>query len=136
MKKKSFRERQADGPQYPRLKDVNAGVLKKWGLAAVGGLLLGGAACTRNSGAPPATRNAELLVQKAAQARALQGLDAGGPAAPYLGPPGEPPMDRAELEKANREREAADKQAKAPKDRHRRAQETPPRLEDKQPGKK
>ena len=136
MKKKSFRERKTGGPQYPRLKDVNAGALKKWGLAAVGGLLLGGVACTRNAGAPPVTRNDELPAQKAAQDRTAQVLDAGAPAAPYPRLRGEAPMERAELEKMNREREAADKQAKAPKDRHRRAQETPPRLEDKQPGKK
>jgi hypothetical protein len=137
MKKRSFRERKPDVPDYPRLKDLDAGALRKWGLLAVGGLLLGGAACKQPpppAGVQPMNRNEELAARMAAQARAAQPIDAGGPAAPYLGPPGEPPMDRAELDKAKPE--AGKKLAKPAMERNRRAGPIPPRLEEKKPGKK
>jgi hypothetical protein len=69
------------------------------------------------------TRQEELAAQKAARARA-QAVDAGGPAAP-----GQPPMDRAELEKAKSE--AGQKTAKHAGERNRRVGPVPPRLEEK-----
>jgi hypothetical protein len=100
MKKKAFRERKAEGPKYPRFGDLNSGALRKWGLAAVGGLLLGSAACTRTTSVPPATTTkTEQQIEKTAIVP--RAPDAGESAAPYIGPPGEAPMDRAELEKAN-----------------------------------
>jgi hypothetical protein len=133
MKKKSFRERKVDGPNYPRLKDLDAGALRKWGLVAVGGLLLGGAACKQPPpGEPPLTRKEEVAAQKAAHAPAVQALDAGAPPAQYIGPPGEPPLDRVELEKANADPATAKRAKHPPRERRRIAGGLrPPRLEER-----
>lgn len=50
MTKKSFRTQAASGPRYPRLSDLRPGSLRRWGLAAIGSLLLGGAGCRRTAG--------------------------------------------------------------------------------------
>jgi hypothetical protein len=133
MKKKSFRERKADGPNYPSLRDLNAGTLRKWGLVAAGGLLLGGAACKQPPPSePPLTRKEEVAAQKAAHAPAVQAIDAGVPAAPYIGPPGEPPLDRAELEEANPAPKTGKKAKHPPRERRRIAGgQRPPRLEER-----
>jgi hypothetical protein len=95
MKKKAFRAQPVARPGYPMLGELDAGALRKWGLVAVGGLLLGGAACKQPPpGEPPLTRKEEVAAQKAAHAPAVQALDAGAPPAQYIGPPGEPPLDR------------------------------------------
>jgi len=53
MTKKSFRAQKVPRPDYPRLGELDAGALRTWGLAAVGGLLLGGGGCARSPAAPP-----------------------------------------------------------------------------------
>jgi hypothetical protein len=64
MTKRSFRATKTKQPSYPRLVDLESGALRRWGLAAVGGLLIGGAACTRTTG-EPAARPTEPKSEKA-----------------------------------------------------------------------
>ena len=71
MTKKSFRTQNASGPRYPRLSDLRPGSLRRWGLAAIGSLLLGGAGCRRTAGEVAArgsvkTDAAPVRVQKPA----------------------------------------------------------------------
>ena len=47
MAKKSFRTQAAPPRDYPRLVELEPDALRGWRLIVVGGLLLGGAACTR-----------------------------------------------------------------------------------------
>jgi hypothetical protein len=54
MAKKSFRAQQVHGPgptgpRYPALKDLRPGALRRWGLAAMGAMLLGGCWHTTNA---------------------------------------------------------------------------------------
>jgi hypothetical protein len=81
MEKKSFRHRKPQAPSYPRLRDVDRGTLTSWGLATLGGLLLGGAACTPAHadpeprpmpGVPPVER-----VEKAPEGKSAAAPDAG-----------------------------------------------------------
>lgn len=62
MSKKSFRARQTQNPDYPKLGDLGPGPLVKWGLVVLGGLLLGDSACTKSdkpplAGEAPAAKN-------------------------------------------------------------------------------
>jgi hypothetical protein len=101
MAKQSFRARQAQGPKYPRLADLETVTLRKWGLTALGGLLLGSAACNRPTGELTASRaQDELLKEKAAHARAARAVDSGAPAMPAIEPPGQPPMLRVQPHEA------------------------------------
>lgn len=93
--KKFFRTQEAQHPNYPRLLDV--GALRRWGLAALGGLLLGSGACRNDllevGGLPP--RLAGLQVQpKLPASRDAGSADAGVPAPPQFLPGGEPPVER------------------------------------------
>ena len=102
MTKKSFRAHQVPRPGYPMLRDLDAGALRKWGLAAVGGLLLGGSGCARSPGAPPpASLTTQAATGTATETRTGTGPDAG--AQPVLPPPtgGVPPPTRVEREKAS-----------------------------------
>jgi hypothetical protein len=71
MTKRSFRATKTKQPSYPRLVDLEAGALRRWGLAAVGGLLIGNAACTRTTGAPTA-KPAENKAEKASESTASE----------------------------------------------------------------
>jgi hypothetical protein len=66
MTKRLFRATKTKLPGYPRLADLEPGVLRRWGLAAVGGLLIGGAACMRTTG-EPAAKPAETKAAKAGE---------------------------------------------------------------------
>ena len=46
MPKRAFRSSTNAGASYPSLRDLARGPLSRWGLCALGGLLLGGGACT------------------------------------------------------------------------------------------
>jgi hypothetical protein len=75
MGKKSFRPTPSSTPDYPRLLELDHGSLARWGLVAVGGLLLGTAACKpsqpdRLSGAAELRRLAPLAFADAATADA------------------------------------------------------------------
>jgi hypothetical protein len=129
MSKKSFRARKNSGPDYPRLADLDSGGLRRWGLAAVGGLLIGGSACKQTPVAGeaelPRTVSATELSQnvheRSARGESPGARDArvpdGGRAAPVIPPlsgvlpvqrvdatvppPGEPPLQRVEKEGSN-----------------------------------
>jgi hypothetical protein len=97
MKKKAFRAQKVARPGYPMLGELDAGALRKWGLAAVGGLLLGGAGCARSPGAPPpATLTTQAATGTATETGTGTEPDAGAP--PVLPPPtaGVPPPERVE----------------------------------------
>jgi hypothetical protein len=132
MSKKSFRARKTGGPDYPRLADLEAGTLRRWGLAAVGGLLIGGSACarTRTAGETEVPKTVtSTVVSKPAHEHSLHGQSgsrdggaadgrAPGPLNPPppgvppvqrvergahdLPPPGEPPLQRVENQGGNR----------------------------------
>jgi hypothetical protein len=91
MAKKSFRVQETKAPSYPRLVELQPGALRRWGLAAVGGLLIGGGACKRQELSGVMVRTD---VERGVQVRAAA-VDSGGPTAP-LPPPGEPPAARVE----------------------------------------
>jgi hypothetical protein len=99
MAKKSFRARKADGPNYPKLTDLQPGALRRWGLAAVGGLLIGGGGCTRTSGVPIAR---EPVVHSTAQSGAQNHVaplpDGGAPTEPGVRFGGIRPVQRVDSE--------------------------------------
>jgi hypothetical protein len=75
MGKKSFRPIPCSTPDYPSLPEVDRGSLARWGLVAVGGLLLGTAACkpaqpNRPPGAAELRRPAPVAVADAGTADA------------------------------------------------------------------
>jgi hypothetical protein len=78
MAKKAFRAQKTQVSSYPRLADLRPASLCRWGLAALGGLVLAGAACTpKIQGRLPTARVPAVK------------LDSG--VAQPLPPPGEPP---------------------------------------------
>ncbi len=83
--KKSFRAQEAEAPLYPRLLDL--GALHRWGLGALGGLLLGSAACRTD---PPRLAG---VVMPPPDPPSMDRPDA-GIREPLPLPPGEPPMPR------------------------------------------
>jgi len=110
MAKKSFRRQPEKGPSYPRLVDLQPGFLRRWGLVAAGGLLIGVGACRKHPEptagvAMPERLNEELL----RQAHAALKVDAGAPALPpTILPPGEPPMARVESKTATQTKTAVE----------------------------
>jgi hypothetical protein len=99
MAKKSFRPQSAKAPAYPRLVEMERGSLRTWGLAAMGGLLLGGAACSKKS--------CEVTVLgESAPVRIAALVDAGAPTTAPLLPPGEPPPARIERTQPNQAKQA------------------------------
>jgi hypothetical protein len=111
MTKKSFRPGETKQPDYPRLLDLERGSLRSWGLAAVGGLLLGGAACTQAQGetvAPKADESSKVQKSPHAQKATTSTPpahavlpDAGAVPSPTIPMPGAPPPQRIEDKSAN-----------------------------------
>jgi hypothetical protein len=105
MKKQAFRAQKVARPAYPMLGELDAGSLRKWGLAAVGGLLLGGSGCARSPGAPPpATITTQAATGTATETGTGTGPDAGG--WPVVEPPlgGAPPPERVPPDLGEREK--------------------------------
>ncbi len=128
MTKKSFRPQRVEPAAYPRLIDLAPSLLRRWGLVALGGLLIGMPACDRRgptSGEQVAPRNDRILVP---QVRPTPGIDAGEAVPPTaLPPPGEPPMDRVDHAGADGSGHAK----KGKHGRHAGKGEVPPRLKAK-----
>src|SRR5512140_609601 len=83
MKKRAFRAATTKQPSYPRLADLEPGALRRWGLVAAGGLLIGGAACTRAAG-EPAGKNAATKAEKAGPSAPTHPPTAGVPWPPRV----------------------------------------------------
>jgi hypothetical protein len=131
MTKKAFRPRQAPSAAYPRLVELAAPALRRWGLVAIGGVLLGGVACTRTAGAPPPASHTvgnNGVKGESVPARLVPHIDAGEFVPPTaVPPPGEPPMDRVEQSGADASRHGTN----AKRGRHAAKGEVPPRLKQK-----
>jgi hypothetical protein len=108
MAKKSFRmspsiASECSRPAYPTLNDLRPSALRRWGLAAVGSLLLTG--CWRTAGVPVPANRPEQIPQVQGGAAGAAGVPDAAPAPiPQYEPPtgGVPPMTRLEEERAIR----------------------------------
>jgi hypothetical protein len=108
MKKKAFRAQKVARPGYPMLRELDAGALRRWGLAAVGGLLLGGTGCARSPSAPPpATLTTQAATGTATETGTGTGPDAGD--WPVVEPPmgGAPPPQRVPPDLGERDKASA-----------------------------
>jgi hypothetical protein len=130
MSKKSFRKQPARDPSYPRLVDLQPGFLRRWGLVAAGGLLIGSGACKspeRTAGVVVQDHRSEerAELQARSQARTADRLDSGAPEPPVLPPPGEPPMARVESKTATQTTTADESDSAAGKKKAKKHQDRP-----------
>jgi hypothetical protein len=139
MTKRAFRAATTEQPSYPRLADLEAGALRRWGLVAAGGLLIGGAACTRAAG-EPAGKHAATKAEKAGPSAPTPPPTAGVPWPPRVTvDAGAPDARPAQTTKAEASKSAA-KAGREPSSRDRTRVITAgkpraPRLPEPKPGK-
>jgi hypothetical protein len=101
MAKKSFRAQsgspKAPAPRYPTLSELGPAALRRWGLAALGSLVVAGAGCWRTAGVPAPTKPVENVH--------LVPPDAAPVAPPQYPPPtgGVPPQVRVEDQGTSRQ---------------------------------
>jgi len=87
MEKKSFRPRKPQSPSYPPLREVNRGTVTGWGLATLGGLLLGGAGPARAEPLPPPGVPPVERVEKKPEGKAAPDAGTPEPVAAQMGKP-------------------------------------------------
>jgi hypothetical protein len=113
MQKKSFRPKKPASPSYPLLREVDHHTVSRWGLATLGGLLLGGATCTPANadppmpGVPPRAR-----VEQKDDGKAVRLPDAGAPTVTTVVHMGKTSAPRVDADKAKAGEAAAAKTGK------------------------
>lgn len=101
MQKKSFRPKKPASPSYPLLREVDHNTVSRWGLATLGGLLLGGAACTPAHADPPMPGvPARARVEKKNDGKAVRPPDAGAPTVTTVVHMGKTAAPRIDADKA------------------------------------
>jgi hypothetical protein len=137
MTKRAFRPVKTRQPSYPPLAELEAGALRRWGLVAAGGLLIGGVACTRAAG-EPAGKHAATKAEKAGPSAPTPPPTAGVPWPPRVtvdaGAPDTRPAQAVKVAPPKHEMEGDRPYVERP--RVMMGKPTAPRLEQRKPGKK
>lgn len=124
MEKKSFRPKKPASPTYPVFREVDHTAMTGWGLAALGGLLLGGAACTpAHADQPPPGEPPAVRVERKPDGKAVRSPDAGAPETTTVLHAGRPTAPRVDEDKP--------KSGKADKSAHKKASKRDPKADNK-----
>lgn len=112
MGKRSFRPRKPQSPSYPPLREVDRCTITGWGLATLGGLLLGGAACSPAHADPPMPGAPPLVrAEKTPEGKAASSPDAGAPdpGTVQMGKPVAPRVDEGKRKASKSDKRGAKK---------------------------